>query len=458
MIALCILAVLAQPAKASPAGFTGRVLESVACKAAPAQTYALYVPSAYTREKKWPVIFCFDPGARGRVPVERLQAAAEKFGCIVAGSNTSRNGPWADNLAAMKAMVTDVDSHLSLDGGRIYTAGLSGGARVAAELGFLGLSKGVIGCSAGFPVMTNGIPQEVPFLFFGTAGTEDFNYSELRKLDGELDDRHATHRIVFYPGGHEWASSELLVEAVEWLEIQSMRTGARPKDEAMIQASLKARLAAAEAKPPGPAWRDLKSIAADFKGLADTAEIERKVKTMAAEREVKDWQRAGRGLAQQEVKLSARLRDLGANGSAGEIQRTAVELRQQSDAAEDTPERQMVRRAIGGVVIGGREKLRGLLEQHAYGEATALLELITALRPGQSHTLFELARVYALAGEKQHALAALAQTAAAGFSNPARTETEPAFSKLRREPAFQAALEKIRANPPETERAEYRGW
>src|SRR6187551_2176315 len=72
----------------------GQLLEKVGCEADPAQTYALYVPSTYTAEKLWPVIYCFDPGARGRTPVERLQAAAEKYGYIVAGSNNSRNGAW----------------------------------------------------------------------------------------------------------------------------------------------------------------------------------------------------------------------------------------------------------------------------------------------------------------------------------------------------------------------------
>jgi poly(3-hydroxybutyrate) depolymerase len=93
-------------------GLTGRLLEKVTCAQNPEQTYALYVPSAYTAEKAWPVIFCFDPGAHGLEPVERLRAAAEKYGYIVAGSLNSRNGPWADNVVAIQAMIGDVDTHL----------------------------------------------------------------------------------------------------------------------------------------------------------------------------------------------------------------------------------------------------------------------------------------------------------------------------------------------------------
>ena len=446
------LVLVAASAAAEPIGFTGRLLERVASKSDPTQTYALYVPASYTREKKWPVIFCFDPGARGRVPVERLQAAAEKFGCIVAGSNNSRNGPWADNLAAMQAMIADVDSHLALDGGRVYAAGLSGGARVAAEAGVLGIAKGVIACSAGFPVRPEGTPRRVPFLFFGTAGTEDFNHSELQRLDGDLDDRHAVHRIIFFAGGHEWASPALLEEAVAWLEIQSMRRGARPRDDAMIQASLQSRLAAVQALGPGPAWRELKSIAADFAGLVDTTDIEQKVKALSGTGAVKDWQRASRRLAGREQELTAELRDLAASGTRNEIRRRAAELRAQAEAADDSPDRQMVRRTIGGVLIGNRENLRALFDDHAYRAAIAQLELGAALRPGQPRTLFDLARACAHDGQKPRALEALQQAAAAGFSDATRAETDPAFAKLRKEAAFQTALAAIRANPPEPER------
>ena len=46
-----------------------------------------------------------DPGARGRAIVETYQAAAEQYGYIVAGSNTSRNGPWAISMASVRASI-----------------------------------------------------------------------------------------------------------------------------------------------------------------------------------------------------------------------------------------------------------------------------------------------------------------------------------------------------------------
>src|SRR5947209_5644709 len=86
----------------------GQIIDAVKCVADRSQSYALYLPSNYSPDRTWNVILAFDPGARGRRPVERYQAAAEKYGYIVAGSNNSRNGPWEVSLTAAKAMSGDI--------------------------------------------------------------------------------------------------------------------------------------------------------------------------------------------------------------------------------------------------------------------------------------------------------------------------------------------------------------
>ena len=81
--------------------------------------------------RQWPVILAFDGGGGGRQGVERYRAAAEKYGYVVAGSNNSRNGPWNVGLDAAAAMIADVKRRFPIDLRRMYTAGMSGGARVA---------------------------------------------------------------------------------------------------------------------------------------------------------------------------------------------------------------------------------------------------------------------------------------------------------------------------------------
>ena len=77
----------APPTQLSP----GTVIASQSCAAKPDQSYALYLPSRYSPNKKWPIVYAFDPDARGEIPVKLMQDAAEHFGYIVVGSNNSRN-------------------------------------------------------------------------------------------------------------------------------------------------------------------------------------------------------------------------------------------------------------------------------------------------------------------------------------------------------------------------------
>ena len=72
----------------------GQVVDDVPAVDDQAQRFALYLPSTFRADRSWPLILAFDAGGRGRRAVERYQAAAERYGYIVAGSNNSRNGPW----------------------------------------------------------------------------------------------------------------------------------------------------------------------------------------------------------------------------------------------------------------------------------------------------------------------------------------------------------------------------
>src|SRR5215470_9939348 len=129
----------------------GKTIERVVCSKNAEQSYALYVPSNYSPDHSWPVVFAFDPGARGKIPVELMKDAAERYGYIVLGSNNSRNGPWKPEAEAADAMLQDAQARFNVDLKRIYFAGLSGGARVASQLAqFCKCSAGVLLSGAGF--------------------------------------------------------------------------------------------------------------------------------------------------------------------------------------------------------------------------------------------------------------------------------------------------------------------
>ena len=233
---LRVLAVTALLATGSAAGARaqdlprGTIVDDVTCAGDAAQSYALYVPSAYSPERKWNLLIAFHPAARGRAMVEKYQAAAEQYGYIVAGSNTSRNGPWSVSMAAVVAMSADLGRRFSIDAKRVYLTGMSGGARVALQVA-LGKNDiaGVIASSAGYP---DSRPRaSVPFAVFGTAGTEDFNYLEMRQLDRKLT---SPHYLAVFSGGHTLPPDAVAIEAIEWMELQAMKSGRRTRDEALV--------------------------------------------------------------------------------------------------------------------------------------------------------------------------------------------------------------------------------
>ena len=208
----------------------GQIVDEVKCAADPSQSYALYVPSNYSPDRSWSLLVGFHPAARGRAIVEAYRAAAEQYGFILAGSNNSRNGPWQVSAASAQAMSADLGQRFSIDPKRFYLTGLSGGARVA--MGVAAGTKaiaGVIASSAGYP--DNQPRKTVPFAVFGTAGTEDFNYIEMRLLDRALT---TPHRVVVFEGGHTLPPANVALEAIEWLELHAMKTGLKARDEALV--------------------------------------------------------------------------------------------------------------------------------------------------------------------------------------------------------------------------------
>ncbi len=64
----------------------GKVVEVVEVLQDPTFTYALYLPSSYTTDEKWPVLYVLDPRGRALTALELFRQAAERNGFIVVSS------------------------------------------------------------------------------------------------------------------------------------------------------------------------------------------------------------------------------------------------------------------------------------------------------------------------------------------------------------------------------------
>lgn len=196
--------------------------------------YALYLPSGYTTEKRYPVIFFFDAHGEGLLPVEKYKSLAEKYSFIIAGSNTSKNGlPLKIIKNISDGFIKNVEQRFSVDPHRIYVGGFSGGARVASRVALENPKiAGLIGCGAGFadqPASFGG-----KFCYVALAGNADFNLVELKNLDRTLETSSFYHRLVVFDGKHEWPPVNTMEEAWQLLEINAMKNGTMEKNDSLI--------------------------------------------------------------------------------------------------------------------------------------------------------------------------------------------------------------------------------
>jgi len=354
----------------------GVVIDRLAVADDDSQSYALYLPSDYTPARAWSLLLAFHPAARGVAFVEAYRSAAERYGYIVAASNNSRNGSWEDITRAVRAVSRDVGRRFAVDAERVCLTGHSGGARVAMEVA-LGKNDiaGVIASSAGFP---DAKPRKsVRFAVFATAGIDDFNYLEMRRLDDALT---SPHHLVIFDGGHTLPPAEVTREAIEWLELQAMRSGRRATDPALVDALFTTRQQRIDGVPdPVARLRLVQAAMADFNGLRDVTAMQPVAARLANDPEVARALRREKADLDAEARIlddalvtESRLRDRASRADALDRMRQSFEGWSRIARAEaPSAARSQARRLLGAVAAGAAERVkdddyRALVQQYRW--------------------------------------------------------------------------------------------
>jgi predicted esterase len=456
VLALVFQACLAGAASAQELA-RGVVIERVVCEGDAGQSYALYLPTSYGGDRKFPVLYSFDPMARGRVPVERFRDAAEKYGWIVVGSNNSRNGPLRPSLAAANAVLDDTRRRFSVDETRLYAAGFSGGARLALTLASTcgGCIKGVVACGAGFPPDIKPSPS-TPFALFVTAGVEDFNFPEIVQLESTLGRLSFPHRVELFDGAHDWAPPELSAVAVGWMELQASKSGGRKDERGFVEdlwqkESRKAR----DREQSGrayEAYRAYRALVTDYEGLRDVSPAREKVKQLEAGKEVR------RALKEQEEEVRRQRETTGdllrllqaRKGVESRVEAGASfgakvkALRDESRREKDGPERRVARRTLNGLfVLAVEEGMRYRESPRDYGDAVFYLEAAAGIEPDNPYVLFHLACAYSLRGEKRKGLQALTLAVEKGFKDRPEITGNKSLAPLREEEGYKKLVERL---------------
>lgn len=434
----------------------GTVHNSVPVAVQPTNSYALYLPSAYSPAKRWPLLLIFDPFARGEVSVKLFQEAAEKYGFVLVGSNNTRN--FEDPSAAIRLLWAEMKEHYAIDPRRIYTAGLSGGARVASSVALACKTciAGVIANSAGLPNGANPPGPEVSEWFLA-AGTTDFNYTEQLHLKETFDARHVVSRFEVFDGPHNWMPKEFADRALAWFQLRAMVKGVVPMDKEFVAAQFDSRLAEAQAEQKAgdvlAATRAYGEITQDFSKVRDVKEQESLAKTLAASEETRKARKAEKEALKLQDEIAHKIGDLVAGLAQGQDVRTQYMEQLNSVVNEANDEqrkvsnqavKQAIARGIASAFSFAMENGQELMLKKSPIRARTMFEAGEVIQPESAWASYLVATAEAELGLKKQAIEELKKAMEKGMTSASALD-DSAFDRIRNEPEFKELSAKLGA-------------
>ncbi len=434
----------------------GEIVDRVECKADQKQSYALYLPSSYDPARPWPVILALDPAGRGEVPVEQFREAAEELGYLVLGSHNSHNGPLQNGIDAVAAMWSDAEGRLSVDRRRVYLAGFSGGAKMVNRLAQGSIASGVIACGAG---LLDGQPRLQSFDLVAIAGNRDMNYLEVKALADNVRVKGGPSRFFSFDGDHRWPPPHVLKRALEWLDLQAIRGDRRNKqDDREFVGRLFSRdlQAARELEASGgkhAAFLAYADMSRDYQNLVPLLDVRAQKERLQKDRQVRQAEQALERLHRLERSwIEKILPEMLGTGDRRPLnwwssQLASIrKLRTRNPAAEYE---KLSQRLVEFVWRYATEKGQNALQDKKYERALYLAEVALLVKPTSPGLLYHQARVLALSGQPERALASLERALEAGLKDAETVSGDPAFGELLNDPRLQRLLHNAPERTPD---------
>jgi dienelactone hydrolase len=434
----------------------GKIIDTVRCRN-PKYSYALYLPSKYSESTKWPVIYIFDPGARGKLAVSQFVPAAEKFGYIAVCSNNSKNSMSGTELEeAINYLFSDTEARFSIDDGRIYTAGFSGGSRVASMVALNNkFISGVIGCGAGLPNYA-GLKNIPSFNYYGIVGNRDMNYIEMCDLEKELDNLGMSVELRIFNGGHSWPSPDLLQEAIEWMELKAIYKGIRIKspgftDDLFRRYSKKAA-SLAEQGELIESVRYYRYITKDFPDHNAISKIKTRLDSLLLTKNYAKSLKTLNSNRSRELEIqSTLLEDFNVRVRSEELPDSVrswwtgqIKMLRTMETSKDTNKQLIASRVLMLLNIMCYETGRNYSSLKRFSGALICYQLASIVQPDNKNYYFLLARTYSLNGEIYDALRSLEKAIKAGYDNRKTIELDSAFITLKNEKRFREMMMQIK--------------
>ncbi len=419
----------------------GEIIEKVVCKSDATQSYAMYLPSTYSIDKTYPVVYAFDAHGTGKLPVSMYKELAEQYGYILIGSNNSKNGtPFEESERIANILFADSQNRLAINNQRIYLLGFSGGARVANGITIKnGAIAGVICCGAAAPGFNSEYPRN-NYTWLGIAGDDDFNSAEMRQYDMiDLAGHNVKHGLISFEGKHEWCPKEVMDEAFWWEELCEMRKDVKLKNDSLIKKRVTPIIKQIETLMKNNKVYDAfvlcKKTINFYDGLTDLTYCLSTFKTLKTNADV------DKGLKAEEKSWSAdkELQQYYMKGfQTFDLDRWKKEVTQLNGKIKTERDKNTIhlyKRVLGYLSLVAYMQASGALKQNSLPAAEYFCNVYALVDPTNSEAYYLTATVNAIQGNEKGVTDNLNKAAKNGFKDAERFVADTVFNKYKNLPA-----------------------
>ncbi|MEI7597311.1 MAG: hypothetical protein WCK02_16295 [Bacteroidota bacterium] len=426
----------------------GKVISNVQCRFDVTKSYALYLPSTYSKAKNYPIIYAFDAHGAGLLPVELFKDEAEKYGYILVGSNNSKNGnKWEVTSEIYDTLYNDTHRRFSIDNQRLYTAGFSGGSRVASSIAIgKGGINSVIGCGAGLGSQAQ--PQQ-KFGFYGIAGTADMNLTELIYLDSALANAGFRHFLDVFDGKHEWPNKEVAKDAFLWLELNATKDLQKSNNDTLINNTLKKwdeSYKSLTTKNPYEAYLLCNKIINFFDGVANINKYKTEITCLESNPTVIKAKKHLSEIAKQETELQQYYSNSITTQTAEWWKTQINSINQKINSTSDKEVKYMYKRLLSYLSLATYMNINGAIKAGRFDIVENFNIIYELVEPENPEHAYISATLAMKKGKQEEAIAFLKQAAGLGFNELSRIENDSTLTLLKQHTKYSEIIELIKKN------------
>lgn len=406
--------------------------------------YSVYYPAGFDSLTQLPVLLLFDPHADAEWPLRKYSALADRYQMILLASADSKNGNGPEQTAAiLQAMIYQSRVITKADTNRLFTAGFSGGARVAAmaALSPSGI-RGLIVCGVGIPAGSwTGVP---PHAVIALGGDRDMNLSEVRDFRTSNQGLMSRYQLIRYQGLHEWPPVNRFEQALLALLCVAQRDGLSKKDPAFLQQARETLVrSSSEMTNVLDKAEALKNILKCLQGMSDVDDIETEIRHLSASAPYRQAYTKEQLLIREEnQKREYYIKALGTQDTTWwnrEMKSWRDTLRFQNE-----PDRlAMIARVCGAVSLSTYMSLGRAVSALHTEQGDYFSAIYRLVDPANTEAWYLSAVVAAQEGRMGASLSYLDEAIRLGFRDGERCRREAAFASFRQDNKFQNLINKI---------------